>query len=620
MFASRHSSRLRTVAIGLLIVVSGLASASSANAAEERQKTVLGLQVLRQESLPSIVLDSATRRALTDGLNGRLDYYAEYLDLARISDANFPAVFANYLARKYAGKTFDVVLALSPSVYDFLNQAGGALFPGVPVVYYATERLQPRRLTTGVVARLDLKGSIDVALQLHPDLQQVFVVSGASEYDKYYRVLAQTQLRPFDGRLAFTYLSGLSLSEVLQRAAAIPQRSIIYFLTLYEDADGNSFNTSDSLDRIAAVANRPIYVFVSVYMDHGAIGGSVLSLDVVGRAVADVALRVLKGEAPDRIPVHEIDPNIFAFDWRQLRRFGVNESRLPAGSIIQFRQPSAWEQYKWYVVAATTLLVLQTALIGGLVIQGTRRRRAEAAVRESASALRQSFEQNQGLAGRLINAQEEERRRIARDLHDDLSQQLASVSIMLSGLKQKVGKPGSASEVEQTIRTLQDRAATAAGALRTLSHKLHPGVLEHAGLVAALRGHCAEVAAHHHVNVSFSAEGKELETVNPDVALCVFRVTQEALTNAVRHGRAGTIRVELLWTPDATDLRVIDDGIGFVPGERGGTGLGLRSIDERVRLSRGVATLESQIGHGTTLSVRIPHPVPQHMRCGELPA
>jgi signal transduction histidine kinase len=615
MFAFRNSPRFGAVAIGLVLIAEGLAStpsvdgAQSQQQAEERQKAVLVLQVLRQESLPSIVLDRATRRALMDGLDGRLDYYAEYLDLARISDPNFPTVFADYLARKYAGKTFDVVLALSPSVYEFLNQAGSTLFPGVPVVYYATERLPPRPLTTGVVARLDLKGSIDVALQLHPDLERVFVVSGTSEYDKFYRVLAETELRRYNSRLAVTYLSGLPLSEVMQRASALPKRSIIYFLTFYEDADGNLFNTSESLDRIAAVANRPIYVFVDVYMDHGAIGGSVLSLDVVGRAVAEVAVRVLKGEAPDRIPVHEINPNKYAFDWRQLRRFDVDESRLPPGSVIQFRPPSAWDQYKWYIVAATTLVVLQTMLIGGLVVQRARRRRAEMAVRDSVSALRQSFEQNQDLAGRLITAQEDERRRIARDLHDDLSQQLATVSIMLSVLKRKVAKPGAVSEVEQSITTLQDRAATAAGAVRTLSHRLHPSVMEHTGLVSALQRHCAEVAALHHVDVSFSAEGDGLETLNPDVTLCLFRVAQEALANAARHARAGTIRVELRRTPDTIALRVLDDGIGFVPGERAGSGLGLRSIDERVRLSHGAATLESRVGHGTTVSVRIPLPL-----------
>jgi len=316
------------------------------------------------------------------------------------------------------------------------------------------------------------------------------------------------------------------MSALLTQAGRIPQRAVIYYLTLQEDADGNKFNGADALSQLAPVANRPIYSWLSINLGHGAIGGSLLSNEVLARAVADVALRVLKGESPDHIPVQEIDANVDAFDWRELRRYGVNEARLPAGSIIQFRQPTAWDAYKWYILGASTLLVLQSALIGGLVVQHTRRRRAEVAVRQGASALRQSYEQNQDLAGRLIHAQEEERTRIARDLHDDLSQQLASVSIMLSDLKRKVAKPGSTLEVEQTISTLQGRAATAAAAVRTLSHELHPGVLEYAGLVPALSRLCDEVEAHHHVKVSFHEEREGLDALEPDVALCLFRVTQ----------------------------------------------------------------------------------------------
>jgi hypothetical protein len=226
-------------------------------------------------------------------LDGRLDYYAEYFDVARIPDPQFPSAFADYLGRKYAGRTFDVVIAVAPRILDFLNHAGSTLFRGVPVVYYATEP-QPKPMTTGVVARLDLKRTIDVALQVHPDLQQVFVVSGASAFDTFYREAAQTQLRAFDGRLAFTYLSGFSMSALLQRVRDIPQRAVLYYLTVQEDADGNKFDGSDVLNQIAAVATRPIYTWVDVHLGRGAIGGSIQSNDVLARAVAGVALRVLK--------------------------------------------------------------------------------------------------------------------------------------------------------------------------------------------------------------------------------------------------------------------------------------------------------------------------------------
>ena len=174
------------------------------------------------------------------------------------------------------------------------------------------------------------------------------------------------------------------------------------------------------------------------------------------------------------------------------------------------------------LVTATPLMLL------AVVIEAERR---------TEQALRQSLEQNQDLGGRLINAQEDERARIARLLHDDLSQQLASVAIMASSLKRKVGKPGVESEIEQAFATLQERTAAAASAVRDLSHELHPGVLKHSGLTATLRAHCADIERHHKIIVTFNP-GDNLDSLDADMALCLFRVVQEALTNVVRHARA----------------------------------------------------------------------------------
>ena len=148
--------------------------------------------------------------------------------------------------------------------------------------------------------------------------------------------------------------------------------------------------------------------------------------------------------------------------------------------------------------------------------------------------------------------------------------------------------------------TLQDRTSSLAQSLRNLSHELHPSVLQHAGLVATLRSHCADVEEHHRVTVKFSADD-HLDSLSPEVSLCLFRVAQEALTNAVRHARARTIRVQLMANDEDVELSVVDDGIGFDASERSGSGLGLRSIDERVRLARGTVTVESRPGQGTTL-------------------
>ena len=168
---------------------------------------------------------------------------------------------------------------------------------------------------------------------------------------------------------------------------------------------------------------------------------------------------------------------------------------------------------------------------------------------------------------------------------------------ILTGLKPSITR--------QTIRALQGRTSALAESIRNLSHQLHPSVLQHAGLAATLQRHCADIERHHRLNVTFSAEGR-FDSLDPDVALCLFRVAQEALTNAVRHGRARTIRAELITTVDSVTLVVLDDGLGFVTSDCAGSGLGLRSIDERVRLTRGNVQVESQPGQGTKVVVRIP--------------
>jgi two-component system sensor histidine kinase UhpB len=312
-----------------------------------------------------------------------------------------------------------------------------------------------------------------------------------------------------------------------------------------------------------------------------------------------VALRILEGETPARIKGQATAKGLPIYDWRELRRWNISETRLPARSRVDFRTPSAWAEYKRYIIGVVSLVAFQSAMIIALFVQRARQRRTE-------RALRQSYEQNQDLAGRLINAQEEERARIARDLHDDLSQQLAVVGIMLSGLKRKIGHAGSPVGVNETVRALEERNSTLAGSVRSLSHELHPSVLQHAGLMATLQRHCADIEQHHQLKVSFAATD-DLDALSPAVALCLFRVAQEALANAVRHARARTIAVHLAATNGDVHLSIEDDGVGFGGVERARSGLGLRSMEERVRLVQGSLKLESQPGQGTRLLVRVPY-------------
>src|SRR5262249_7286822 len=219
------------------------------------------------------------------------------------------------------------------------------------------------------------------------------------------------------------------------------------------------------------------------------------------------------------------------------------------------------------------------ARVQGLMIDVTQQKQAE-------SALRDSYGQIQDLAGRLIVAQEAERARIARELHDDVNQQLAALSIALSGLRRRL--PEDALDVRDELTGLQRRVVELTDDVRHLSHELHSGVLQHAGLAAALEAKCAEFRTRHALDVSFQAEDA-LDDVPPDVSLCLYRAAQETLQNVARHAEAHHVHVTLTRNGDDLELTVGDDGRGFdLAAARRAGGLGLISLDERVRLVRGI--------------------------------
>jgi PAS domain S-box-containing protein len=233
------------------------------------------------------------------------------------------------------------------------------------------------------------------------------------------------------------------------------------------------------------------------------------------------------------------------------------------------------------------------------------RKRAEQTLRENETALRASYDRIQDLAGRLITAQEAERSRIAGELHDDVNQQLAGLSIALSNVKRQLQNRGAAT-VQDELSRLQQRTVDLADVIRNLSHEMHPGVLQHAGLAAALKSHCAEFGSQHPIEVTFSAVDG-IDAIPHDVALCLYRVAQESLRNIAAHAAAHNARINLRSSEAGLELVIADDGEGFdlAEAQRLG-GLGLISLEERVRLVGGSLAISTEPQHGTEVRVQVP--------------
>jgi PAS domain S-box-containing protein len=293
-------------------------------------------------------------------------------------------------------------------------------------------------------------------------------------------------------------------------------------------------------------------------------------------------------------------PNFKQTPWMQRTEFFVAERLRGAIEVVYLEERPAEHEGSFLAEERNLIDSLAELLRSAL-----ERRHAEQTLRDSDAALRASYAQIQDLAGRLITAQEAERSRIARDLHDDVNQQLAGLSIALSNLKRRL-RAGQDGTIQEEVSRLQQRANDVAAMIRQLSHDLHPGVLQHAGLAAALKGHCGEFSRQYGIDTTFSP-AENVNGVPPDIALCLYRVAQEALRNIALHAEAQAVKVILNASADAIELTITDNGRGFHTDKaRSKGGLGLVSLDERVRLVGGGLEITTAHQRGTELRARVP--------------
>jgi PAS domain S-box-containing protein len=234
----------------------------------------------------------------------------------------------------------------------------------------------------------------------------------------------------------------------------------------------------------------------------------------------------------------------------------------------------------------------------------TEHKTALAALQVRESALRESHAKIRDLAGQLIAAQEEERRRLSRELHDGLNQQLAALTFEIGLLRSRLPEHGA--QVKERLRHLQTLTTQIINDARLMSRQLHPASLEHLGLVTALRSLCAEIEKQEGIRVRLSLINVP-DPIPPDAALCLYRVAQEGLRNAAKHSGAREVRVTLTGASRTIELYIADTGSGFDNTRiKENGGLGLVSMEERVRLLGGRFRITSQPRLGTRISASVP--------------
>jgi signal transduction histidine kinase len=628
-----------------------------------------------------------------------IDLYEETIETERFHGAEPSRLLRQYLQDKYADRKIDVIVSQGIVPLTFARQ-NRELFGNPPIVAVASPAGQVAGSdddVTGLQGGFFINGTIDLALELLPDTETVFVVDGARENQGEIQAEIEQQVSERKRSVGLVYLRDLPLSDLLARIAAIPERAVVLFVRQTMRNQSQDLDQFEALAHVLRASPVPVFSQLEEFMGRGIVGGYVWRFETDAWRMAEMARQIASGASARDIPPGRATYNTL-LDWQQLQRWNIPESRIPAGSIVLFRPQSFFEFYRNYALSGLLVITLQLALIVGLFVQRIRRRRAEARTSAVLRAIpdlmfvllrdgtyvdyhakdpallfvppstfmgknvrdvmpprladvfmealvqacqndetvvveyelpigrtryyearlvhaggdrilsmvrdvtesKQTRDLNHDLAGRLIVSQEEERQRIARELHDDLSQKIALLNIEID----QVAKQVAADELRSRLQQISHDAGEIASDVHNLSHELHPSKLQTLGLVAAIHSLCQDVTKQRGVQVAFT-HGVLPRVVDPMVSLCLYRITQEALHNIAQHSQAREARVRLTRDEDDLALQIADSGIGFDQRESHG-GLGLISMRERVAFLRGQLTIDTMPGAGTHIEVRVP--------------
>jgi signal transduction histidine kinase len=416
----------------------------------------------------------------------------ETLDLARVRDAGYLSKLGHIFQHKYGDPKPQLIISTDTPALRFLLEYGEKLFPGVSILFLdadsefvASQKLPPN--FTGITAFLDIAGTLELALRVHPATQRVAVIIGAGPIDKAYERRARQVLQPFEGSVEFLWLKGMSLDELTVAVHQLPRDSIVLYLVQLEDRNGKNYVPVNMLEILSPEANAPIYGLWDTLLGHGVVGGRMATVEKDGFLAGQMALRVLAGEKPAAIPVVDGRPNPPLFDGRELVRWNIDEARLPAGGQVFYRQPVFWEKYRTWVQVGGLLIGVQALWILALLVNRSRLRRTETCLKEE-NTLRRAAEAASLKQRRKLEKFSKERSLglMVTAIAHEINQPLIAVQNYVQAAKQRISssidQPAKLTELLEKAREQTGRAGDIIQRIRNLvtsdTPDLHPVPLQ----------------------------------------------------------------------------------------------------------------------------------------------
>jgi len=396
-------------------------------------------------------------------------------DLTRVDDADYLAELRRGYALKYRDYRPELVIATYTPAFKFLFNYGKELFPGVSIIFcdadgrIVGEHQLPATMT-GVTFNLDIAGTLELALALHPDTERVAVIVGAGAHGQWYERLAEQAFQSLKTRSDFIWLKGLPSKQLLEAVSQLPARTVILYLVQYQDRAGNAYIPRSILRDVVDVASVPTYGLWDTLIGTGIVGGRLVALEEDGFRAAQMGLRILRGEAPQAIPVVNRLRNPAIFDAPALARWRIDNDRLPAGSRIRNRQPSLLREHRGAIVTGALVIALQGLLIAALFVNRRRLQRTERALRDENARGRQTM--SDMIALRAILARYGKQRSLgamATAIAHEINQPLIAIQNYAQAAKRRLGSGNDQTPKLQALFEKIEGQATRAG---DITHKV----------------------------------------------------------------------------------------------------------------------------------------------------
>jgi signal transduction histidine kinase len=434
----RWACRSGLAAIALLLFA-GVAAADT--------KRVMLLHSFGQDFKPWSEYGRTIRSELQRQSPWQLDITDHSLVTARSKNEDPEVPFVAYLQALSAEQQPDLIVSIGAPAAAFVQRHRQQLFADTPMVFTAVDERRVRFSALSesdavVAVRIDYLAAIENILQVLPDTENVTVVVGASPIEQFWKEQIAKAVEPLTNRVSFTWTNNLSFDALLEHAAALPARSAIFWELMIVDAAGVVHEGNTALARLHAVSNAPIFSYDESFFGGEIVGGPLLTVLDSSRQTAAVAVRILGGEKISDIKIPSIKFSTPKFDWRELQRWGISDRRLPPGSEIHFREPTAWERYRWQITTVLLAMLVQSAMITWLLVERLGRHRAETRSRKltldvihlnraaEAGALSASFAHDLGqpLASIALHAQKAEELLKNRPELDKLKEAVVDIS------------------------------------------------------------------------------------------------------------------------------------------------------------------------------------------------